>query len=298
MRVGKRLFPYPVLNNQKNLSGFKNSYFGFDYDLEKKDNNIILKNICYETNNENLEVLIEEGKVCVTCIIECSETLFRNSYMISQTFRDIVIPIYSLKGKVVISAYAYALVDIPEYYDIDFLEEYDGFSFDIEKYDILACDDGYTTKIKYDEQEDNKVASIFLVLKKFGDTSERITVRENDERIIIDVPEKQFDIYDKMKLNPYLRNIFFSILIIPALSYIVEKHKDRDIEDLRLDYNWFVSIENKYEELYNKKLTNDSLKNLAGIEIAQLLMNYPITKGIDELFSLSMNSQQEDEDYE
>lgn len=298
MRVGKRLFPYPVINNQESLSGFNNSIFSFDYDLEQKENQLILKNLYYDTNNENLEVLIEKGLVRVDCIIECSATLYRERVKLSRSFNSHVIPIFNLKGKVVISAYAYALEDIKGYYDRDFLDDYGDYKFDIEKYDILACDDGYTTKIKYDEKQDNKVSSIFLVLKNYSSNSERIIINETDEKIIIKLPERQFDIYDKMKYNPHLENIFFSMLIIPSLSYVLEKIKRNNIEDLRLEYNWFVSIEKQYKQIYSNELTNDILKNISGIDLSQILMNDPVSKGIDELFYLSMNNTMGDDELE
>ena len=58
---------------------------------------------------------------------------------------------------------AYATKDFV-YSDDDFLDDYEGNSFNIEKYDILGIDDGFSVRINYDETKDKKVSSIFLVI--------------------------------------------------------------------------------------------------------------------------------------
>lgn len=46
--------------------------------------------------------------------------------------------------------------DIENFYDEDFQEGYNEYSFKIDKNDIIAIDDGYTTIIDYDEEIDKK----------------------------------------------------------------------------------------------------------------------------------------------
>ena len=45
MRVGKRLFPYPVLNNNKQYSQYKNSTLSLEYNEVITDEYLILDNI-------------------------------------------------------------------------------------------------------------------------------------------------------------------------------------------------------------------------------------------------------------
>ena len=42
MRIGKRLFPYPTINNSKIASCFKNSNYSLEYDDESDNENLIV----------------------------------------------------------------------------------------------------------------------------------------------------------------------------------------------------------------------------------------------------------------
>jgi hypothetical protein len=298
MRVGRRLFPYPVMNNQEIYSSYKNTTFSFNYVMSQDDKFFILDDIFYITDNENLEVLIESGKVEVFCIVECSSTIFRKAYVLTKNPSKIEIPINNLQNRVVVSTYAYAKENLSNFHDNDFLEDYSEYKFNIEKYDILAVDDGFTTKINYDTDKDDKVSSIFQIIKESDNKTEKMRLELEDERKIkIYLPEKEFDLYDKMKMGKYTKSIFFSIFIIPALSQALLKLQQDDIEDIRLKYNWFSSIEKKYQELYGMEMDNDALANLVPIDFAQEVMNFPVTKSIEDMFYLAMNGLGE-EDYE
>lgn len=290
MRVGKRLFPYPVLNNQSNLSTFIKSNFQLEGNITQKNGYFVIENVAYSTDNETLESLIEQKKARVVCIVECSASIYRKEFQITNENSNIKIPIHELRDKVVISAYAYALEDLNDYHDFDFIEDFREYKFQINKYGILAIDDGYTTRIKYDENEDDKVSSIFLIIRDESNNSENIRILETPRKINIYLPASQFDIYDRMKFSEHTKEIFFSFFIVPALMYVFEKIKGRDIDEVRTDYEWFLSIEKKYKDIYGIDINEESLLNISSIEFAQQLMNFPVTKAVDEVFHLTMNT--------
>jgi hypothetical protein len=295
MRIGKKLFPYPVINNSASITNFKTSSFALLVDLLEKDNSIVLQNIRYETTNDMIRDLLADNLAQAIIIVECSSTLFRKVYTISDNPTNVQIPISNLRDKVEISCVVYATQDIECYHDSDFLDEYENQAFRIEKYDILGIDDGFTTKITYDEEDEDKVSSIFLVIKDDSIIDERIIVEENVRKIIIRVPEKQFGIYDKMKTNSSFYNIFFSLLIIPALSYELQKLQQRDLEDIKFDYNWFSSIENAFYKIHSKSLDDETFKKANPLVLAQEIMNYPVTKAIDEFFTIAITGYPGDE---
>lgn len=76
MRIGKRLFPYPTINNSKVASCFKNSNYSLEYDDENDNENLILKNAHIQIDNDELIKLIVDKKAEAVIIIECSSTIF------------------------------------------------------------------------------------------------------------------------------------------------------------------------------------------------------------------------------
>ena len=151
MRVGRKLFPYPVINNSEKISSFKDSTFSLVYEDESDEENLILKDAHLIIDDMNLISLISQGKVKGALIVECSATIYREKFDIGMKNRDIIIPLSELNDKVYISSFLYATENISNYKSENFLEDYEDYSFNIEKYDILAADDGFMKIIEYDK---------------------------------------------------------------------------------------------------------------------------------------------------
>ena len=166
MRIGKRLFPYPLLNNEKLYSQFKDATFTLQYSEIVTDEFYILEGITCLLTSEYLISLVKNGACKIVCIVECPTTLYRKSFELSLEPKDLKIPLSDLNGKTTVSAFVVAVKDIDDYACDDFLDDYDGYKFNIEKNDILAVDDGFTNRIDFNtDEDDNKKSSIFLVIK-------------------------------------------------------------------------------------------------------------------------------------
>lgn len=299
MRVGKKLFPYPVLNNQDIISSFKESTYSLEYIEEENDKSLIFKDLYINLTNTTLIELLNNKKAKAVMVVECSETLFRQNYDVSLDKIDIDIPLTELRGTVDISSFIYATEDISEYKDNDFLNFYEGYTFEIEKHNILAADDGFTMKIDYDTNNDKRVSSIFKIIKSEDTGITQMKVMPNDRMIIIYLPTEQFQIYDSLKTNAYYQNIFFAIIAIPALSYSLQELKKNydDVEEIVMDNSWFNSVKIAYENLYNTELTNEIFEQINTLEISQNILNNGTIKAIEDIFNMPMNlSLGDDED--
>lgn len=289
MRIGKKLFPYPTLNNSKNITCFKNCDFSLEYDDCDDEENLILKNAHIKVNDEVINKLLDESKLKATVIVECSSTIFRKSYDISRISNDIIIPINNLREQVVISSFIYATENI-NFISPNFLDDYDGYSFDIEKYDIIAIDDGFTTRIEYDEDKDKKVSSIFSIVKDETIENKVMKFEPTARKIIIHLPEEQFGCYENMKNNDNYQELFFSIMTIPALIYCLQNIQDRlifadySLDEIKIDYRWFESIEVAFKNLNGVALTEDNFKKYDVSLLAQQLMNNASVTAISDLF--------------
>lgn len=287
MRIGKRLFPYPTINNSKIASCFKNSNYSLEYDDASDSKYLILKNTHIAIDNPELIKLINEQKAEAVIVIECSSTIFRTVKAITSEPQDIKILLHNLRGKVEISSFIYAKEDFI-YNNTDFLDDYDGYSFNIEKYDILAIDDGFTTKIEYSESEDKKLSSIFRVIKSMDPDLKVMKVDSGDKFIKIVLPAQAFGYYDNLKNRDYFKNIFFSIIAIPSLIKCLQEFKNEkvDIDDIRLNHSWFDSIMIAYKKNYNKELTDEIFNDMPVEEMVQTLLNYATVSSIEDISNL------------
>lgn len=290
MRIGKRLFPYPILNNDRLYSQFKESVFSLEYEELVTDELYSLENIRCNITSEYLIDLIKNGLAEIVVVIECASTMFRHHYILPLEKTTINIPISDLNGKLTVSAYIVATKDIEKYSCKDFLDDYEGYRFSIEKNDILAVDDGFTNKIDFDENEDTKKSSVFVVIKDKTIKDETMHIDFDTSKVIIYLPEEQWNRYEKTKRIGKFQNLYFSILAIPALVYAIQEleKKDATLDQLRMDYSWFNAFLLSYKNINNHELTDEEFLTMNAYLEVQKLMNTPVTKALDDIFDLTM----------
>ncbi|MDE7263606.1 MAG: hypothetical protein K2N64_02975 [Anaeroplasmataceae bacterium] len=290
MRVGKRLFPYPVLNNNKLYSQYKNATLSLEYDEVVTEEYLILDNIHCNIDSSYIKNLLFEGYAEAVCVVECTQTMLRNHYVITDKMNDIRIPLMDINGKVDISLFIVAKKDIPTFKCNDFLDEYSDYEFYIEKNDIIGVDDGFTSRIEFNEEDDMEKSSIFLVIKDTNIMDQSMRIELADDKIIISLPQEQWNEYDRTKRIRKFQNLYFSIIAVPALSYALSEMQrlGESIDNIRIEKKWFNSFCIAYKNRKSEELTDEYFMQMNPYFEAQRLLNYPVTKALDDIFALTM----------
>lgn len=287
MQLSKRLFPHPVMKSSSQ-DDYKVSFFKLGFEQNQIDSNdkIQLRNLQFITNNDNFRNLVISNKIKVYTHLECSNTLYRKTVNLGLIPIDFEIDKKDLNGKLMITCFAIASDEIPDYYDLDFVDEYENTHFDIDKYDILAFDDGYSIDIIHDIDKDDKISSIFMVIPKLDDQNDGAEYSFEDRKIIIKLPQLSYNQYDRLKYIKSYQNLFFSLFAVPILSMCLNELKDVNFDELEIDFNWFIPIKRAYKKIYNSDLTYDEFKKLDTYVFAQQVFENPVTKTIDELYNI------------
>lgn len=282
MHIGNRIFPYPILNRNEALSDYvAESLFRVEFDVDEngapivKNGEVVFKNLHYVITDETLITLLEQGKLKGAFIVECSASIYRSRFDISTVPYDLKVSAHDINGNVVASCYLYAAEDITAFKSNGFISEYAGYSFDIDKFDILAVDDGFKFKIELDPTEDDKVASIFTIVKK-EDNSGVMSYDYDNKKIIVHLPAAYYDCYDNMKTKKDCNNIAFAMIAIPALACCLEDISSRQyyyIEDIVDNNSWFNAVCISYKRSVGKELTFEDFDNMNKLELAQLVLN-------------------------
>ena len=180
--------------------------------------------------------------------------------------------------------------------------EYTGYSFDIDKFDILAVDDGFKFKIELDPTEDDKVASIFTVVKK-EDDSDIMSYDYDDKKIIVRLPAAYYDCYDNIKTKKECNNIAFAMIAIPSLAGCLEDVCSRyyTLEEILDDQSWFNAICISYKRRTGNALTFEDFESMSKLELAQMVLNSASCNGLkdfDNMLLGGMNNTEEEGDDE
>lgn len=305
MQLGNRVFPYPVLNKNDNLSDYKeSSTFMVSFDTNEDgspyvvDGKVIFKNLHYTITDDSLKELIEEEKLKGAFIVECSASVYRNKFDISQTPYDLPVSVHELNGNVVTSCYIYATEDITGFKSDGFIDDYKNYTFDIDKFDILAADDGYKFKIDLDPTEDDKVSSIFTVIPL--ETNESIMKYENGDRnITIELPREYFNSYDIIKRKKEYNNIAFSMIAIPVLSNCISEintYEWEDIDSICDKHKWFNAVRISYKRKKGTELILENFYEMNSLELAQLVLNNASCNGVKDFENMLVGNGDDDED--
>lgn len=300
MQLGNRLFPYPVLNNSKGLSEFKEDVtfelkikLNENGEIIKTRNKIILKDVYFVLTDEDLMKLYTEGKIECFLIVESPSSIYRQKYILSDVPQTYEIPIGNLKDDVFISAYCIAKCDIDDYKSRSFDEDFKDYSFNIKKYDIVAADDGMKFVIDRDLDEDNKVSSIFVMIMSNADKNS-ISYDMKADRIYIYMPPKEFKKYNTIKKDSRWNDIFYALIAIPVLTgCFADLKKDfSDLSDLQIiveQYRWMKSVIKSYKKETGVELTNEEFMNINPLNLAQVVFNYSSVHGITEFCDFIIN---------
>lgn len=308
MHIGNRIFPYPVLNRNEALSDYvSDSTFMLEFDVDEngapivQNGEVVFKNLHYTVTDAALVELLEQGKIKGAFIVECSASVYRSRFDISAVPYDLRVSAHEINGNVVASCYLYATEDIADFKSTGFIPEYTGYSFDIDKFDIVAVDDGFKFKIELDPAEDDKVASIFTVVKK-EDDGDVMSYDYDDKKIIIRLPAAYYDCYDNMKTKKECNNIAFAMIAIPALACCLEDISSREfssIDEILEYYSWFNAICISYKRRTGNALTFEDFDPMNKLELAQMVLNSAscnALKDFDNMLLGGMNQAEEEGD--
>ena len=289
MQVKNKLFPYPVINHNKAFSNFADKDFIFVFDGVEDEYSYTLKNARFETDSTLINSLFDEGKVGVSVIVECSDTVYRKSFSLSKIGNDIILPKINFSEKVDVSIFAYANEDIVlDSDEVD--EDYQGIKFEIEKYDILGANDGFHVRFKHEEMEENLVQSIFSVGINHDLEDGMYTVECNiGRKIAITMSDNDYKNYKIIYTVPTYKEVFFNMLLVPSLieglslCRIALENETKDLDDVGNQYLWFRAIQSAYKKLKGVDFTQDDFKKMSSVSLAQELLGKPLGESLKKL---------------
>lgn len=273
MEIKNRLFPYPVLCEEND--DYINSKFEIKVTQMEELKDIVLQ-FDIVMDNEDLAGLIRSGKAEYLIHIECGNTSFRKVVRNSGKSFGYRIPKSKVNKDVYLVGMIVAKQAISQYYSQSFNEDYED-SINLEKGDILAYQNlPRIIVLKNYEELASDDAFFTIVSKNAGqDTEEPVTFDMNGDKIKIFVDEPIYNEYIKFHTNPIMKPIMISILVMPALSYVIEEVRDNGPDTYSSCY-WYQKIK-KSCELQGKRFIEDILEGDAtSVEIAQEMLQLPI----------------------
>lgn len=284
MEIRNRLFPYPVLCMEND--DYVNCSFNIQIKQTEELKDIILQ-FNVELNNNDLLELIRKGEAEYLIHIECSNTSFRKVVRNAGNSFTYRIPKTKVNKEVYLVGMVIARKTITNFYSSNFNEDYDE-PVDFEKGSILAYRNlPRIIVLKNYEELASDDAFFTIVCKNNGqDIDEPVTFDINGNKIKIFVDDSIYNEYVKFHTNPVMNPLMISMLVMPALTYVIEVMRNEGIENYISCY-WYQKIK-KSCELQGKRFVEDIIEGDAtSIEIAQEMLQLPLGKAFRNLSTVA-----------
>lgn len=290
MQIAGKIFPYPVLNHNKSLSNYKQKKFELYFEDAEDANNYILQQCKFYTDSEFILNLYRSKKISIVLIVECSYTVYRKMFTLTEYGNNIYLPKSCFNDKVFISMYAYANEDlIISSSEID--DDYKDIDFEIEKYDIVAIDDGFNLEFIHEDNENNFVQSIFSILpdeeNKYN--SSYFVDFNLGRKISIFLSIEEYNCYKIVYTVPTFKEVFFNMILIPSLIEGLSLCKSiiqddlKEIDDICEQYTWFRSICSAFKKIKGRDISVSDLKDESLSTLAQELLGNPLGGALKSL---------------
>lgn len=286
MKVNNIQYPHPVLSTYSD-DVLDSSFHSELKNVETENNIYILKLYCY-TDNIDLLKLIEEKKACFTVKIDCNKTRYRHFIKSFNRNFEVCEKASNLDGNVKVSFNIISTDYIEKYTNDNFHPDYEDSPFRIFKGDVLAIGDQFSFDADKKVDPLRILPSIFSIQPNNNNNSS-IDIDTSDEKIIIKLNQNNFYRYGHLKNTSIFQPILSSMVIIPALTKviddiknIIENDDNQDELSIMEELRWFRVIKSKFYEfglnIYHIDAFTDS-----SLSLAQKIIGNPLNEAFKSL---------------
>jgi hypothetical protein len=237
----------------------------------------------FEVTNPTLRELIDKKQAAIVMQVNCSSTFYSKTFDVYDLKNAITIPCAELREKVFVYFYVCALEDLPDYLPVGSHPDYEGFSFAIEKGDVLAV--GNSTSFIAEKTFDPLNAplnSLFRIQSGTHKNSTRVDL--DQDKILITLPEDDYRLYweaFKRKQTDLIHVIIVYPVLIEALN-IMNGPEGSDYEPR----TWYERI--------NQICIDRAINREEALSAAQAILANPLGRGLKQLndqFSMFENEE-------
>lgn len=270
MKINDLSLPHPILGNGSDIKG-KHSV-AIDLRMERE---YIYIDAIHKLINKSLQRLVKARKAAFCTHVHCKKTFFREIYNGHELKQNVVIPQDKVRDRVEVEFYVIAQKNINSYKLDGFHSDYKGIVFRIEKGDVLSYGGGFSF-IADKEWIATKGISNFMAIQPSKQVKGGMEINLDDDKIIILLPEEDYQRYQMHHKTPTFEAIFHSSIVLPALIYTLSQmFADENAGNLK-DFMWYQCLE---ERLKNDAILKQIPKDAANTPaIAQAILDNPLNR--------------------
>jgi hypothetical protein len=280
MDIKYKLYPYPIVSDFS--FDYIDTVFESDVTAFQEGYNVKLA-FTASINNEEIKLLIAEGKMEYAFHIECPQTCFRKVIRFSEEASDMLIPDKDLNGRMQICPFIIASEVIKGYTNKSFHDDYKGLTFDLESGCIIAAGRQVNIDIEKDRNDFADTPSIFCIVRNANEKEQGMVVDLYKDKITVKLAENDYYNYKSIRKS-FIQPVLHSSIVIPALVYVLEEIKNISADERYEfeEYRWYRALKKALTKL-DYDIDAESLSDMMVLKTAQDLINTPINQALEVL---------------
>jgi hypothetical protein len=285
MKVKNSLYAYPVLSlDDEDYNEGSEFYASYTFQEATAFKPAVVQ-AKFHLENQELQLLIDEGKAAFYLHVESPATFYRKIVEVENGSLDVEIDVKVIRKKVEFTAFLLVKESIENFTNNQVNMELFGENYVfpiLEKGAPLAL--GFTETLELEEKDDFQSLSSILIIAQ-TEKSE-YSIDYDQEKIFVYLPEAQYLNY--RKYASVFGEVLFSSIITPVLLYVFEAMEKTRGDELE-EYQWYKVIIAKMEsfgfekeQLYNGEVTSFAL--------VQKILENPLERMFSELEGVDLDN--------
>ncbi len=287
MKLSNKYYGYPV------LMPFSDDFEGY----LKSSVNVYVNNetncfdfkVTVELSNDDLLLLITEKKASICLHIEESKTCFRKIYQFNEKTFLFSIPFGTVKEELEFNTFILTNEKIYNFKATKIHTFYRDIEINYEPFQIIGAAHSSKININREPDEIKDSASIFSIISDKNAKDNIINYELTEERILIKMPDRDFNLYGNLYKQNQLKNrhkdILLSTIAIPVMTAVFNELKESG--GIYEDKIWYKSIKQSFKE---KKINfEEELKkeNISSYELSQIIFGGVVSKSLYQIEKLT-----------
>lgn len=284
MEIKYKLYPYPVLSSYSD--DYKQGLYDTNIDVVKEGYNLRVDFLANLTSN-GLKEQIKAGRAKYVYHLECAQTGYRKVVSTDKVSTSFLIENKLVSGKLQICSFVVAVEDIHAFATEDFHDDYRGAAFEIEAGCVMAVGTMVTVDVSKDIDDLANTPSIFSIIRNADANCREMLVDMSGRKIIIKLPLDDYYNYKKLAITPLYQPVLNSLTVIPALVYVLGEMKMQSVQERmeNQDALWYKTISKVLLTKFDCDIESESFDSCNTIELAQKLVNDPVSEAFHILTS-------------
>lgn len=287
MKYNNISLPYPVLGiNDDVYPLLSNDCIVMDTPLKTTSEYVFGLTLSQE--NEEIASLIAKGKAEYACEVSCKNTFLRKVFHSSNNHFQIRLSRKEVNGHINFNSFISVKEPIQGYSSPDFNEDYSGFTFDLDKGDLLAVFPAasYNTNINFEKLF---AAGSFMQIIEAAEGVEKPWFNIDDDKIFIEMPHNMYEQYKR--IGNGFPELIHSSLVHNALVYALsnlEEYQDKG----KL---WADCLVQRFNDPELQAYSIEDMKDMKCVfEVADFLLQDPYQRLLDAVERINDNLKEDE----